>query len=287
MSAESAAFAVRASLSLGNEIRFERMSDESFMPSITALSPSGRHLAYAVEESTAESWETKSHAVDSHLHQQQGQEQQHGATEGDGGPPRPSSLTYRVAIASSSTACTSLVPSGRTVDINRTSEERFVRSSSSSPMSAEAANVNTCLLKSRVTALQWLDESHLACGLQDGTVTIIVACRHRRSDSAEQQRKQGARQLLEHGLARETPWAPALSRCFHRVQNGGDAEDGSRRVVRIRLSGGGAAGGGGAAAGVTTHGSEPTVWVLYPDRVVVCVGVEALVTLARCVTSCM
>ncbi|CAM9533516.1 unnamed protein product [Scytosiphon promiscuus] len=51
--------------------------------------------------------------------------------------------------------------------------------------------------------------------------------------------------------------------------------------MRIRLSGGGAAGGEGAAAGVATRGSEPTVWVLYPDRVLVCVGVEALVTLAR------
>jgi len=51
--------------------------------------------------------------------------------------------------------------------------------------------------------------------------------------------------------------------------------------MRIRLSGAGSSGGEGAAAGGATRGSEPTVWVLYPDRVLVCVGVEAIVTLAR------
>lgn len=253
------------------------MCDEAVMPSITALSPSGRHLAYALEKTATESSETKAYVLDSQLqHQQQGRHG-NGAAEGDSGPSGPSSLNYHVAIVSSGAACASHKPPAMSIGAGKTAEDRFL-SSSSSPMSARAGDVNTCLLNSQVTALQWLDESHLACGLKDGTVTIIV---HHRSDSAEQQRrKQGARQLLEHGIARAAPWAPALSRCFHRVQSG-DAEDGSRRVMRIRLSGGGVAGGEGAAAGVATGGSEPTVWVLYPDRVVVCVGVDALVTLAR------
>ncbi|CAB1100113.1 unnamed protein product [Ectocarpus sp. CCAP 1310/34] len=38
--------------------------------------------------------------------------------------------------------------------------------------------------------------------------------------------------------------------------------------MRIRLSGGGIAGGEAAAASGATRGSEPTLWVLYPDRVV-------------------
>ncbi|CAM9228135.1 unnamed protein product, partial [Hapterophycus canaliculatus] len=259
------------------------MDDEGVIPYITALSPSGRHLAYAVEKSATESWETESDVVvDPHLQHQQGQHQ-NGASEGDGGPTyHSSSMKYQVLITSRDAACTSQIPSAAILGVGQTSEQFPSSSSSSSPMPARETDVNTCLLKSRVTALQWLDESHLACGLQDGTVTIVVATRHRRSDSSEQQRKHGARQLLEHGLERETPWAPALSRCFHRVQHGGDAEDGARRVMRIRLSGGGAADREGAASSVATRASEPTVWVLYPDRVVVCVGVEALVTLARC-----
>lgn len=160
-------------------------------------------------------------------------------------------------------------------------------------MSSQAVHVNKCPLKAPVTALQWLDESHLVCGLQDGTVTIVIASRSESAATAEQRQRHHnnsssgdrLRLGLEHGIGREQQggegWRPALSRCFHRARHGGDAEDKSRRVVCIRLSGGGVTGGEGAAAGGATRSSEPTVWVLYPDRVLVGIGVEALVTLAR------
>lgn len=71
----------------------------------------------------------------------------------------------------------------------------------------------------------------------------------------------------------------ALSRCFHRVQE----ESRSRKVLHVRLSGEGVdcAGDDVAAVAGGARRSELTLWVLYGDRVVVCVGVEAIIKLAR------
>ena len=131
----------------------------------------------------------------------------------------------------------------------------------------------TCDVKAPVTTLQWLDESHLACGLQDGTVVIIA----RRSKMSSERR------LSENGRG-SGDWTPTLSRCFHRAQSDDNSEGGggkAKRVVCIRLSGEGLAGGGGGGATGAARGSEPTLWVLYGDRVVVCVSVDAVITLAR------
>lgn len=259
----------------------QMLLDGATMPSISALSPSGRHLAYAVEQTIAD---TTTVEWDQHQDRPQQQPRPEGGTDDDG-PTPPSLPDYQVAIASCHAA--NMSPISPVAAVGQTSEERPMPSSELL-LSSQAAHVNKCTLKAPVTALQWLDESHLACGLQDGSVTIIIAGRRCRSESAAQQQRHhnNGDRLLEHDLGREQgggggDWTPALSRCFHRAKHGGGAEDKSRRVVRIRLSGGGVAGGEGAAAGGATRSSEPTVWVLYPDRVLVCVGVEAIVTLAR------
>ena len=253
------------------------------MPSISALSPSGCHLAYAVEHSVV-----RKGAADpaEHLGKQQQHRPEGGAD--DDVDASPSLPQYRVAIESGLAANRS--------PIGQTSKERRTPS-----RGEEAGNLNTCQhcpVKASVTALQWLDDSHLACGLQDGTVVVIVAGRrrHRRgggsSSGGSRSEAEGAAQRgrwFEPGRGQEggvEEWTPALSRCFHRVHHGGGGgpEDKSRRVMCIRVSGGGGLGGEGAAAaaaGGATRGSEPTVWVLYPDRVLVCVGVEAVVALAR------
>ena len=249
-------------------IAFEALLDGATMPSISALSPSGRHLAYAVEQTIPGSDVNSAIISDEHQHQHQ-QQRPEGSAD-DNAAASPSLPRYQVAIASSRAVGTAAA--GRAH-----SKERMIIPSSRE----KAVDLNTCPVTARVTALQWLDESHLACGLQDGTVTVLVAGHgYRRNPSAEQkQHHGGGRRVLEHGLGRDGAWTPALSRCFHRVHHGG-AENKSR-VMCIRLSGAGASGAESAVPGGTTRGSEPTVWVLYPDRVLVCVGVEAIVTLAR------
>lgn len=264
-------------------------------PSISALSPSGHHLAYAVVEQTIagkvqDNCDAAGAAVDSenqnYEDRRDRQQQQHrhrseqGGGTDDDGPTFPSISLYHVIITSCHAASLSPIPGGQT------SED------GPSMPSSHGLHVNKCPVKAAVTALQWLDESHLACGLQDGNVTIIIACPSESAASTEQQQQRhhngsnDDRLSLEHGLGRKQEesggaWRPALSRCFHRARHGGGAEDKSRRVMRIRLSGGGVTGGEGAVAGGATRSSEPTVWVLYPDRVLVGVGVEALVNLAR------
>lgn len=131
-----------------------------------------------------------------------------------------------------------------------------------------------CEVKAPVTTLQWLDESHLACGLQDGIVTIIA----RRQSKVPYQRSS------ENGRGgSEDCWTPTLSRCFHRAEADENSEGAgkAKRVVCIRLSGEGLAAGGGGGVTGAARGSEPTLWVLYGDRVVVCVSVEAVIALAR------
>lgn len=251
---------------------FEVILDGAAMPSISALSPSGRHLAYAVEQTIPGRDVNSAVISDEQQHQHQHQRAEGGAD--DDTAASPSLPQYQVSIASSVAASTAAAAAaaGRAC-----SKERFSSSSSGN----KSVDVNTCPVTARVTALQWLDESHLACGLQDGTVSVLVAGRVSRRDPPAEQHHSGdggVRRVIEHSLGRDGGWTPALSRCFHRVHHGG-AEDRSR-VVSIRLSGAGASEAEGAAAGGATRGSEPTVWVLYPDRVLVCVGVEAIVSLA-------
>lgn len=250
---------------------FEGFLDGDEMPSIAALSPSGRHLAYAVEQAFPGLREVNSDGVTADGGQQE--QRPEGVTDDDAAA-SPSLPHYQVAIARSRAVNNNTAAAGQAY-----SREKRLSSSSGNNNKA-GGDLNTCPVTARVTALQWLDESHLACGLQDGAVTIIVAGRGCRWDSAAEQQHPGGR-VLEHGLGREGGWSPALSRCFHRVHHGGGGAEDKSRVMRIHLSGGGASGAEGAAAGGATRGSEPTVWVLYPDRVLVCVGVEEIVTLAR------
>lgn len=240
------------------------------MPSISALSPSGCHLAYAVERQHSIAGRG---AADSAEQLRQDRHRPEAGADNDGAA-LPSPPQHQVEIVSGLAA--SANPKGQT------SKERqpFPRGEGED---GKAGNLNTCPLKASVTALQWLDDSHLACGLQDGTVVIIVAGRGGGSRSeAEGAGQRGRWFESDLGRQRGEGWTPALSRCFHRAHHhGGGPEDKSRRVMRIRLSGTGGSAGEGAAVGGATRGSEPTVWVLYPDRVLVCVGVEAIVTLAR------
>ncbi|CAM9613542.1 unnamed protein product, partial [Ectocarpus sp. 12 AP-2014] len=254
--------------------------DEAVVPSISALSPSGRLLAFAavVEQGGIGSSGSNSAAFgEEQRHQDQQQHHLEGGNNDDSHA-SPALPQYQVVITSSNgaeehqTSSTAAV-AGRTWNDGCT----LILAAGSS-----SVDVSTCLVKAPVTALQWMDECSLACGLQDGTVTIIIADRRRRR-SDPNPNKDG--RLSEHGLSRAeaSTWTPALSRCFHRVHQhgGGGADSSSARVMRIRLSGGGIAGGEPAAASGATRGSEPTLWVLYPDRVVVCVGVDAVVTYAR------
>lgn len=254
--------------------------DEAVVPSISALSPCGRHLAFAavVEQGGIDSSGSKSAAF-GEAQRHRDQQQQHHLEGGNNDDSRasPALTQYQVVITSSNgaeehqTSSTAAV-AGRTWNDGCT------------PILAadSSVDVSTCPVKAPVTALQWMDDCSLACGLQDGTVTIIIADRRRRRSDPN---PNNDGRLLEHGLGRgeALTWTPALSRCFHRVQQhgGGGADSSSARVMRIRLSGGGIAGGEAAAASSATRGSEPTLWVLYPDRVVVCVGVDAVVTYAR------
>lgn len=237
------------------------------MPSYSALSPSGRYLAYAVEQTIPGGSDEVNNNISGVISDEQEQRPEEGGADDDAAASS-SRPQYKVAIARS--CAIDAVAAGRAYP-----KERF-----SSSRKAGGVDPDTCPVTARVTALQWLDESHLACGQHDGTVTIIVAGRGRWG--AAEKYQEGS--VLEHGLDRAGGWTPALSRCFHRVQHGhggGGAENDKSRVMCIRLSGGGASGAEGAVVGSTARGSEPTAWVLYPDRVLVCVGVEALITLAR------
>lgn len=266
------------------------MSDEntsgrscSETPAVSALSPSGARLAFAIEQTSTRTDENE--VVDSptdsrdHLHPPASPRPQDSlVSDGDHTANLPL-VQYRVTISSIVASRTSSKSAAAAVGQN--SEGRSLASSSSlppppsstSPSSVANDVVATCNVKAPVTTLQWLDESHLACGLQDGTVVIIA--RRRSKISSE-------RRLSENGRG-SGDWTPTLSRCFHRAQADENSEGGvkAKRVVCIRLSGEGLAGGGGGGATGAARGSEPTLWVLYGDRVVVCVSVEAVITLAR------
>lgn len=240
-------------------------------PSISAVSPSGLRLAYALNANLAvtdENSVNNSRDAQQHIGQPTSHRRKDSCSSDDNNPPAPPLLQYRVVITGTSSASTT----PQSAAICQLSDEKPASSSSSAAAAtADALDVNTCPLKAPITTLCWLDETHLACGQQDGTVTIVS---HRRSGPASEH-------LSENDPGRRE-WTPTLSRCFHRVQRaGGGGEDTSAgRVVCIRLSGEGIAGGASAVGG--TRGSELTLWVLYGGGVVVCVGVEALVTIARC-----
>ena len=242
---------------------------------MSALSPSGASLAFSIEQTNTPTDENDVEgAADSRadLHRPASPRAQDSLISNDDGHQATSPLIqYRVVIMSSDD---SRITSKSAAEVDQTSEER---SSSTSPAASSSSNsaandeVPTCSVKASVTTLQWLDESHLACGLQDGTVTIIA------------RRRQSSKMLSEHSSSSENglEWTPTLSRCFHRAQTGesSEGEDKARRVVRIRLSGEGLASGGGATG--AARGSELTLWVLYGDRVVVCVSVEGVIALAK------
>lgn len=254
-------------------------------PAVSALSPSGARLAFAIEQTNTP---TDENVVDSatdsrdHLHRPASPRRQDSVASDGDHPANPPLLQYRVTITSSGTSRISSKSAAAAV--GQTSEEKTQASSSSllqssasstSPSSAANYEVATCDVKAPVTTLQWLDESHLACGLQDGTVAIIA---RRRSNISSERRSS------ENGRDSSGDWTPTLSRCFHRAQADESSEGGggkAKRVVCIRLSGEGLAGGGGGGATGAARGSEPTLWVLYGDRVVVCVSVEAVIALAR------
>lgn len=260
------------------ELMFPTQLERGKMPPISAVSPSGFHLAYVHPAATVE--EATTTAVDdTHptRHPKHPSSPKRNDLSADTGSPATALPDYRVVIASCSksggTAGRALTSAGlidQTFSSAKQQHQQQQRPFCTSPRIEEAKpDLDTCSLRAPITTLQWLDESHLACGLRDGTVTIIArrsVLKPTRSSS--------------DSVGRNAEWTPALSRCFHRAQGGtGGLEDDARRVVHIRLSGERVAIGDGTAA--AAHGSEPTVWVLYGDRVVVCVGVEALVLLAR------
>ena len=247
-------------------------------PAVSALSPSGARLAFAIEETKTPTDENVvDTAVDSrdHLHRPASPRPQDSlARDGDHRANLPL-VQYRVTITSSGASC--IYSKSAVAAVDQTSEERSLASSWSFPPPPLSTSSNNKVAtykyddKATVTTLQWLDESHLACGLQDGTVTIIARRRSKISSERWSENDQGC-----------GDWTPTLSRCFHRAQGDENSHGGdkARRVVCIRLSGEGLAGGGGGATGAT-RGSEPTLWVLYGDRVVVCVSVRAVIALAR------
>lgn len=267
--------------------------------SVSAVSPSGLRLAVALEqisnEATSESATTStslSTGQSPHSASQHQQEQTASLSpnrDADSSPniapnergysnaiPSHPPPWHRVAIATNSCTTTSWT----TTASRGASSSSPLLSTPPSSASDDYPTVVTCSVKAPVTALQWLDDSHLACGLQDGTVTLLA--RDARSNFTESM-----------NLGDSAAWTPTLSRCFHRVTSGGSTpnDQGRRRVVRIRLSGHGSIGGKdgmggiGAARGSGRLGGGPgdalTLWILYEDRVVVCVSAEALVMLAR------
>ncbi|CAM9897532.1 unnamed protein product, partial [Choristocarpus tenellus] len=127
-------------------------------------------------------------------------------------------------------------------------------------------------LDAPVTALQWLDEHHLACGLEDGMLVLIAGTEE------EQGGRDRASALLSSVVgSRQGRWRIAVSKRFH---GSGGSGSGERSVLRIRLSGEGVTGDREGSVG----GNETlTLWVLYDDRIVVCVSVESLMAMSRCV----
>lgn len=242
-----------------DEITFERYVDDgmscSGMSPISALSPSGLLLAYPAGRGNS----TASVAV---------------ATEGDT-PQRwdQASSSSTDAIAADPLPCFRIVIAKKVVSrtaVGRNSQETVRRSSS---LWKEGADL-TCLgLNAAVTTLQWLNDSHLTCGLQDGSVVIIS---HRSGSTHDPSLPYSN----EPGGHQE--WTVTLSRRFHHLQQSRPVEGSndignSQGVVRIRMSGEGSLN----TDAVRKGGSEATLWVLYKDRVVVCVGVDSLVALAR------
>lgn len=239
-----------------NEITFERFMNDGVscagMPPTSALSPSGLLLAYPAER---------------------GNNNVSVATEDDN-PQRwdQASSSSADTIATDHLPCFRIVIVKKVVPgtaVGRSSQEAIRRSST---LCKEGAELSCIGLKAAVTTLQWLDDSHLTCGLQDGTVVIIS----RRSGTSHDPPFPVS---IEPGGHQE--WTVTLSRRFHHLQQspaeGTNDIGNSQGVVRIRMSGERSLN----ADVVRKEGSEATLWVLYKDRVVVCVGVDPLLALAR------
>lgn len=245
-------------------------------PAVSALSPSGARLAFAINTPTDENVVDSATDSRDHLHRPASPRRQDSVASDGDCPANPPLVKYRVMITSSGTSRISSKSAAAAEEKTQASSSSLLPSSTSSTSPSSAANyeVATSDVKAPVTTLQWLDESHLACGLQDGTVVIIA---RRRSNISS------GRRSSESGRDSAGDWTPTLSRCFHRAQADESSEGGgkAKRVVCIRLSGEGLAGGGVGGATGAARGSEPTLWVLYGDRVVVCVSVEAVIALAR------
>lgn len=238
-----------------NEITFERFVNDEVgcagIPPTSALSPSGLLLAYPAGRGN------NSVSV---------------ATEDDN-PQRwdQASSSSADTIATAHLPCFKIVIAKvvRGTAMTRSSQEAVRRSST---LWKEGAELSCIGLRAAVTTLQWLDNSHLTCGLQDGTVVIIS----RRSGTTHVPSL-----LLRNEPGGHQEWTVTFSRRFHHLQQssveGANDIGNSQGVVRIRMSGERSLNADVVRKGV----SEATLWVLYKDRVVVCVGVDPLMALAR------
>ncbi|CAN0011976.1 unnamed protein product, partial [Sphacelaria rigidula] len=225
----------------GNELNCFSITGAHEEASVSAISPSGLTLALAVECTTEQSTASSSDLLSDSHHQ-------HETTLVS---PRRDSLDSRTASERViSSACLSQPVSQYRVVIAKdksggTNKATTSTSGSSSIRTAKTLDntadnttdntteVSTCPVKSPVTALQWLDDAHLACGLQDGTITLLT-----RNDSAATSSQYST---SSPSCGRYTgSWTSTFSRCFHRVAPGAGGahnDQGRRRVVRITLSG--------------------------------------------------
>lgn len=174
----------------------------------------------------------------------------------------PTLLEYGVAIATSKSNPL-FFPSS---SLNRTSTSNSKTGINLAP-SPDSSDVEAFPTKHPVTSLVWIDDSHLACGLQDGTVMLFV--------------RDSMFGSSRGGEDMDNSWMPTPPRCFHRVSGGTGRDGGSSQVVQLRLSGEGASGIESAAGMDGRESDAQTLWMLYEDRVVVCVYANALIAHAR------
>ena len=243
------------------------------IPPIFALSPSGLLLAYAAGRETS----APSAPVDVDTPQgSDGDSSNNSSSAAAGAIPSP---CHRLAIAKKEIAVGGVRSSPGTA-VGQSSQESAQR-----PLllGIKGDGLSLVLVSAAITALEWLDDSHVACGLQDGTVVIIsrLSCTNLGLSSPD-----GG--YLYPGDREE--WTKTFSRRFHhlqhqKLQDKGGGGHGRREhpegVVCIRVSGERFSSPDGSGSGEGKRGGELTLWVLYEDRVVVCVGVDPIVALAR------
>lgn len=228
---------------------------------MSSVSSSGRRFAVALEtaggapEVGLSSQDKYSHQ----LHQAPPSPPTDSHTSAIGGEKTPA-FRSRCGVAIAMSGPNPFLPSS----LNRTSTS--TRTATGAAASSETVVVSLST-KTPVTALIWLDDSHLACGLQDGSIMFFVRDSLSVTSTFDDSASRG--------------WVSTPPRCFHRVSIGAGHDGDSRRVVQLRLSKDRSTDSESDFIDNRHDGEAQTLWILYEDRVVVCTSARALIAFAR------